>query len=93
MAKKHDERKCLISLSKVCRIDGNYIIGNPNNIGIHRWGMIDFLTKYCGYYFHSDKNVVGKAIKFDNEDANKSVREAKKIRKEHKLTNKTNKKK
>ena len=36
MAKRHDERKCLRSLSKVCRIEGNHIIANVDAvIGIH----------------------------------------------------------
>lgn len=88
MAKKHDERKCLISLSKVCKINGNHIGGNPANIGIHRWGMIDYLVHYCGYRFYNDKNAVGSNLRFNDEDTNKSIRDAKKQRKERKLTNK-----
>uniref|UniRef100_A0AAU8MGS4 HNH endonuclease n=1 Tax=Geladintestivirus 3 TaxID=3233135 RepID=A0AAU8MGS4_9CAUD len=86
--KKHDERKCLISLSKVCKINGNHIAGNPANIGIHRWGMIDYLTKYCGYTFTKDIHAVGKAIKFTDDSTSENVRAVKKARKEHKLTNK-----
>jgi|GEM_PF-4040313 len=88
MAKKHDERKCLISLSKVCRISGNHISGNPANIGIHRWGMIDYLTKYCGYVFNTDIHATGNRITFTDDNTSESVRAAKKARKEHKLTNK-----
>lgn len=88
MAKRHDERKCVISLSKVCRITGNIIAGNPFNIGIHRWGMIDYLTKYCGYSFIKDFNASGNNIRFADDAATDSVRAAKKARKEHKLANK-----
>lgn len=90
MAKRHDERKCLRSLSKVCRIDGNSITANRDaNIGIHRLGMIDYLTHYCGYYFHFvSKGATPRVINFSDDSATESVRAAKKARKEHKLTNK-----
>ena len=87
MAKKHDERKDLKCVSKVAEINGNHII-IPNNIviGIHMWGRIDFLIHYCGYILYRAKNV--KASNLNFEDATVSAREAKKIKKEHKLTNK-----
>lgn len=87
MAKKHDERKDLKCVSRVAKINGNRIIVPTNAvIGIHTWGRIDFLTKYCGYILHRSKNVKASNLKF--EDAAVSAREAKKIKKEHKLTNK-----
>ena len=59
MAKKHDERKDLRSVSRIARINGNHIIiGDKSAVGIHTWGKIDFLTKYCGYvatYEHGAK--------------------------------------
>ena len=90
MAKNHDERKCLCSLSKVLRIEGNHLVANVDaNIGIHRWGMIDYLTKYCGYYFHyTSKGISPKGITFSDDNVNNSVKAAKKARKEHKLSNK-----
>ena len=87
MAKKHDERKDLKCVSRVAKINGNRIIVPIDAvIGIHTWGRIDFLIHYCGYIFYRAKNV--KASNLNFEDANVSVREAKKIKKEHKLTNK-----
>lgn len=87
MAKKHDERKDLKCVSRVAEINGNRIIVPTNAvIGIHTWGRIDFLVHYCGYILYRAKNV--KASNLNFEDASVSAREAKKIKKEHKLTNK-----
>lgn len=85
--KKHDERKDLVSVSRIAHIYGNHIIiGDKNFIGIHTWGRIDYLTKYCGYSLFYQRGVIGSKIKFD--ETKTTAREAKKIRKEHKLTNK-----
>lgn len=87
MAKKHDERKDLKCVSRVAEINGNRIVVPIDAvIGIHTWGRIDFLIHYCGYILYRAKNV--KASNLNFEDANVSAREAKKIKKEHKLTNK-----
>lgn len=87
MAKKHDERKDLKCVSKVAEINSNRIIVPIDAvIGIHTWGRIDFLIYYCGYFLYRAKNV--KASNLNFEDATVSAREAKKIKKEHKLTNK-----
>lgn len=87
MAKKHDERKDLKCVSRVAEINGNRIIVPiVAVIGIHTWGRIDFLIHYCGYILYRAKNV--KASNLNFEDASVSAREAKKIKKEHKLTNK-----
>ena len=87
MAKKHDEKKDLKCVSKVAEINGNrIIIPTDAVIGIHTWGRIDFLVHYCGYILYRAKNV--KASNLNFEDATVSAREAKKIKKEHKLTNK-----
>lgn len=87
MAKKHDERKDLKCVSKVAEINGNrIIIPTDAVIGIHTWGRIDFLIHYCGYILYRAKNV--KASNLNFEDATVSARETKKIKKEHKLTNK-----
>ena len=85
--KKHDEKKDLKCVSKVAEINGNHIIVSTNSvIGIHTWGRIDFLVHYCGYILNRSKNVKASNLKF--EDAEVSAREAKKIKKEHKLSNK-----
>lgn len=87
MAKKHDEKKDLKCVSRVAEINGNHIIIPTNSvIGIHTWGRIDFLVHYCGYVLNRNNNV--KASNLNFEDATVSAREAKKIKKEHKLTNK-----
>lgn len=87
MAKKHDERKDLKCVSRVAEINGNHIIVPTNAvIGIHTWGRIDFLVHYCGYVLNRSNSVKASNLKFD--EVNTSAREAKKIRKEHKLTNK-----
>ena len=87
MAKKHDERKDLKCVSKVAEINGNRIVVPTDAIiGIHTWGRIDFLVHYCGYILYRAKNV--KASNLNFEDTTVSAREAKKIKKEHKLTNK-----
>ena len=85
--KKHDEKKDLKCVSKVAEINGNrIIIPTDAVIGIHTWGRIDFLVHYCGYILNRSKNVKASNLKF--EDAEVSAREAKKIKKEHKLSNK-----
>ena len=85
--KKHDEKKDLKCVSRVAEINGNHIIIPTNSvIGIHTWGRIDFLVHYCGYVLNRSNNV--KASNLNFEDATVSAREAKKIKKEHKLTNK-----
>lgn len=87
MAKKHDERKDLKCVSKVAEINGNHIIIPTNSlIGIHMWGRIDFLVNYCGYILNRSNNVKASNLRF--EDAEVSAREAKKIKKEHKFSNK-----
>ena len=87
MAKKHDEKKDLKYVSRVAEINGNHIIIPTNAvIGIHTWGRIDFLVHYCGYVLNRSNNIKASNLKF--EDAEVSAREAKKIKKEHKLSNK-----
>lgn len=87
MAKKHDERKDLECVSKVAKINGyRVIVPTDAVVGIHTWGRIDFLIHYCGYILYRAKNV--KAGNLNFEDASVSAREAKKIKKEHKLKNK-----
>ena len=85
--KKHDEKKDLKCVSRIAKIDGNHIIIPINAvIGIRTWGRIDFLVHCCGYILNRSKNVKASNLKF--EDAEVRAREAKKIKKEHKLSNK-----
>lgn len=87
MAKKHDEKKDLKCVSRVAEVNGNHIIIPTNSvIGIHTWGRIDFLVHYCDYVLNRSNNV--KASNLNFEDTTVSAREAKKIKKEHKLINK-----
>ena len=87
MRKKHDEKKDLKCVSRIAEIDGDHIIIPANSvIGIHTWGRIDFLVHYCGYVLNRSNNI--RASNLNAEDAEASAREAKKIKKEHKLTNK-----
>ena len=87
MAKKHDEKKDLKCVSRVAEINGNHIIiPEKAVIGIRTWGRIDFLLHYCGYVLIRSNNI--KASKLNFEDAEVSAREAKKIKKEHKLASK-----
>ena len=90
MAKKHDENKDLKSLSKIAKIDfSEKIISSPKSatIGIHMWGKIDFLTKYCGWFFVWNDNVKP-SNNYIPEDKT-SARSLKKAKKEFKLTDKT----
>lgn len=91
--KKHDEKKDLKCVSRVAEINGNHIIVPTNAvIGIHTWGRIDFLVNHCGYILNYGKNVKASNLKFEDAEINTiltdSIREAKKIKKEHKLSNK-----
>ena len=90
---KHDENKDLRSVSRIAKInlgDKTIKASKNANIGIHMWGKIDFLTKYCGWHFiwNNSAGVGGYSY---SDDSNKSVREAKKAKKEPKLTDKTKK--
>lgn len=87
MAKKHDEKKDLRCVSRVAEINGNHIIIPTNSvIGIRTWGRIDFLIHYCGYVLNRSNNIKASNLNFENAEV--SAREAKKIKKEHKLANK-----
>ena len=87
MAKKHDEKKDVRCVSRIAEFNGNHIIIPTNSvIGIRTWGRIDFLVHYCAYVLNRSNNI--KASNLNFEDAEVSAREAKKIKKEHKLANK-----
>ena len=62
MAKSHDENKCLRSFGRIGKVGYDKTLQAPKNavIGIHLWGKIDYLTKYCGWHFiwNNDVNVI-----------------------------------
>ena len=95
MAKKHDESKDILAVSKVCKVDVyNKHISAPkvNNIGIRTWGRIDYLVNYCGWVFTYDNSARVIKVKTESNDNYKAhKREAKKAAKEQTLTNKKNK--
>lgn len=91
---KHDENKDLKSISRIGKVnpgDKTLRIAKNATIGIRRWGKIDFLTKYCGWFLIWDNNAgVGMPKSDDNDNP---ARTAKKAKKEHQLTDKTKKSK
>ena len=85
---KHDENRDLQSVAKIAKIDfGSKSINCSKSakIGIHMWGKIDYLTKYCGWHFiwNNSASVVTSV---------ESSIEVKKAKKEFKLTHKNKKK-
>ena len=93
MAKRHDENKCLRSFKRIGRVDmyDKTIQATKNAvIGIHLWGKIDYLTKYCRWPFIWNNNAT--PVYTQNSDAsNNNDVVKKKQKKEHKLTDKTKK--
>lgn len=86
---KHDENRDLKSVARIAKInivDKTIQASKAATIGIHMWGKIDFLTKYCGWHFiwNNSSGVGGYYLSDDKV----SAREIKKIKKEPKLTNK-----
>ena len=93
MAKRHDENKCLRSFKRIGRIDMyDKILQAPKNavIGIHLWGKIDYLTKYCGWHFIWNNSATPAYVQ-SSDDSNNNDVVKKKQKKEHKLTDKTKK--
>ena len=94
MSKKHDENRDLRSFSRVGKVDySNKTLQCSKNatIGIHLWGKIDFLTKYCGWHFMWNNSVgVGG---YTSDDNSSKPKEVKKPKREPKITDKTKKSK
>lgn len=91
MAKRHDENKDLKSFSRIGKIgygDKTLKCSKATIIGIHMWGKIDFLTHHCGWTLIYDNRIIVNT-KVDDEDNSRHI---KKIKKEHKLTDKSKKK-
>lgn len=90
---KHDENKDLRSFSRIGKVDYSdktLQCAKSAIIGIHLWGKIDFLTKYCGWHFVWNNNV-GNSYNQFNSDSNSDVNVQKKFNKEHQLKDKTKK--
>ena len=71
MAKRHDENKCLRSFRRIGRIDfynKTLQVSKSAIIGIHLWGKIDYLTKYCGWHFVWNNDVPSKLNKLENNE-------------------------
>ena len=90
---KHDENKDLRSISKIGKVDYSskaLRVAKSATIGIHMWGKIDFLTKYCGWHLIWDGNA-GVGFVQNGDSTKNSARAQKKSKKEPKLTDKTKK--
>ncbi|AXF52201.1 MAG: hypothetical protein [crAssphage sp. isolate ctcc615] len=96
MAKKDDENKDLILISRIAKVDySNKTIQAPKSaiIGNKSWGRIDYLTHYCGWHFIWNNNVsISRKFTSTDDASMKRKREAKKLAKENTLTNKKKKK-
>ena len=90
---KHDENRDLKSFMLIGKVNpGDKTLRASKNatIGIHMWGKIDFLTKYCGWHFVWD-NAAGASYIASKSADDTSARAQKKAKKEPKLTDKTKK--
>lgn len=91
MKNHYDERKVLIELGrKNVKIDFNTRLLTVDNttgtVGIHSWGKIDYLVKYCGWHVLCRSQQEIKALKEASDKAYKDAKkEAKKALKEAKL--------
>lgn len=91
---RHDESTDVYRLKRLgctVRIEGSatgtvkFLVIPKTGLGIKSLGRVDYLTKYCGYRLTYNNNTTIKEIE------RKSIRDAKKIKKEPKLTDKTKK--
>lgn len=78
MKRKYDENKCVASLArnhKVRLVMAKHIqLPKENTIGIHSWGMIDYLVNYCGYvytYYDNTRNTSAPIKKNRHKKSNK----------------------
>ena len=82
MAKRHDENKDLKSFSRIGKVnlsDKTLRASKNATIGIHMWGKIDFLTKYCGWFLIWDNNAgVGMPKSEDNDNLTHNAKKTKK---------------
>lgn len=78
MKRKYDEKKCVASLCRNHKVKletiTHLLIPKENTIGIHSWGMIDYLVNYCGYvytYYDNTRAVDAPAKKNRHKKTNK----------------------
>ena len=94
--KKHEENKVIVLLKRtginVNQANKTINASKTQTIGNKRWGKIDFLCHYCGYVFIWGDTYLVNQDNYNSSDKKKELREAKKASKQHKLTNKNNKK-
>ena len=92
--KKHDENKCVRAIYKIARVNGKIIeIAKNAIIGIHTWGKIDYLVKYCGYVLirtNPTTTVVQEMNSNENYKAIKKELKQQKQKQNHKQTLKDN---
>lgn len=95
MSKKHEENRDLRSFSRIGKVDYSsktLQCAKSANIGIHLWGKIDYLTKYCGWHFVWNNQASSSYAQF-NDNSKQDIRDKRKLKKEHQLTDKTKKSK
>ena len=93
--KRHDENKDLRSFSRIGKVnygDKTLQASKTATIGIRLWGKIDYLTHYCGWHFMWN-NAIGVGVVNTTANDDSSSKPSKKAAKEHKLTDKTKRKK
>ena len=91
MAKRHDENSDLRSFGRIGNVNvvtRSLSASKDVIIGIRMWGKIDYLVNYCGYHFVWDNTAKGIARVVSENVAKSNARAAKKVAKEHKLTDK-----
>lgn len=96
MAKRHDENKDLMAISRIGEILYGYkaiVINKASIVGIKMLGRLDYLVHYCGWHFGWSNKVFVSNGKLSSNNDKPKARIAKKLAKQPKLSDKTNKKK
>jgi hypothetical protein len=94
--KRHDENKDLRSFSRIGKVnygDKTLQASRSATIGIHMWGKIDYLTHYCGWHFMYNNSIGVGTVNVNTDNSTENTKSTKKSAKEHKLTDKTKRKK
>lgn len=94
--KRHDENKDLRSFSRIGKVnygDKTLQASRSATIGIHMWGKIDYLTHYCGWHFMYNNSIGVGTVNVNPDNSTENTKSTKKSAKEHKLTDKTKRKK
>lgn len=96
MAKRHDENKDLMAISRIGKIlygDKSIVINKSSIVGIKMLGRLDYLIHYCGWHLVWSNKVFVSNGKLSSDDDKPKARITKKLSKQPKLSDKTNKKK